>query len=82
MDSMYEYQVLNLVVFPNRVKLIGCKWIFKIKIDMEGKHDIFKAILVKKGWKQVHGMDYEETFSSVAMFKYISIILVIAAHYD
>ena len=42
----------------------------------------FKARLVKKGFKQTHGIDYDETFSPVAMLKSIRIILAIAAYYD
>ena len=37
---------------------------------------------VAKGFKQIHGIDYEETFSPVAMFKSIRIMLAIAAYHD
>ena len=41
-----------------------------------------KARLVAKGFRQVQGVDYDETFSSVAMFKSIRIILAIAAYFN
>ena len=35
-----------------------------------------------KGFKQKQGIDYEETFSPVAILKSIRIMLAIAAYYD
>ena len=37
MDSMYTNQVWNLIEPPERINPIGCKWVFKKKIDMDGK---------------------------------------------
>ena len=80
MESMYTNQVWTLVDPPEGVKPIGCKWVFKRKTDMDGP--IYKGRLVAKGFKQIHGIDYDETFSPVAMFKSIWIMLAIAAYHD
>ena len=82
MESMSENEVWDLVDFPNGVKRIGCKLIFKLKTDKDENISVFKARLVVKGCKQVHGIDYDETFSLVAMLKSIQILLAIAAFYD
>ncbi|WOG86431.1 hypothetical protein DCAR_0205635 [Daucus carota subsp. sativus] len=79
MDSMYENQVWTLVDLPEGVKPIECKWVFKKKTDMDGNVQTYKARLVAKGFKQIHGIDYDETFSPVAMVKSIRILLAIAA---
>ena len=42
----------------------------------------FKGQLVAKGFKQIHGIDYDETFSLVVMLKSIRILLAIAAYHD
>ena len=77
MKSMYDNQVWNLVDPPEGAKVIGCKWVHKIKHDMT-----FKSRLVAKGFKQTHGVDYDETFSPVIMLKSIRILLAIVAYYD
>ena len=77
MQSMYDNQVWNLVDPPEGAKVIGCKWVHKIKHDM-----IFKSRLVAKGFKQTHGIDYDETFSPIVMLNYIRILLAIIVYYD
>ena len=81
-ESMSDNQVWNLVDLPDGHKTIECKWIYKRKIDMDGNVHVHKARLVAKGFRQVQGVDYDETFSPVVMLKSIRIILAIAAYFD
>ena len=82
MDSMYTSQVLTLVDPSEGIKPIGCKWILKKNKDMKGNVITYKARLVAKGYHQKQGIDYDETFSLVAMLKSIRILLNISFHYD
>ena len=82
MDSIYSNQVWDLVKAPNDIKLVGCNWVYKRKRGIDGKVETFKTRLVTKGYTQKEGIDYDETFLSIAMLKSIRILLSIAAHYD
>lgn len=64
------------------IKLIGCKWVQKIKRRVDGKVETFNARLVAKDFTQLEGIDYEETFSPIAMLKSIFIFLYIATHFN
>ena len=81
-ESMHVNQVWNLVDPPDGVKAIECKWVFKKKTDVDGNVHIYKARLVTKGFRQIQGVDYDETFSPVVMLKSIRIVLAIAAYFD
>ncbi|KAK4397587.1 Retrovirus-related Pol polyprotein from transposon TNT 1-94 [Sesamum angolense] len=82
MDSMSSNQVWILVDRPKGVKLVGCKLVYKCKIGADGEVTTFKPGLVAKGYTQRPGVDFEETFSPVAMAKSIRIMLATAAWYD
>ncbi|KAM2898135.1 hypothetical protein COP2_007704 [Malus domestica] len=82
MDSMYQNQVWTLVDPPEGIVPVGNKWVFKRKIGVDGNVETYKARLVAKGYRQREGIDYEETFSPVAMIKSIRILLAIVAYHD
>jgi hypothetical protein len=82
LGSMSKNQVWTLVDPPSDRKAVECKWIFKKKMDVDGNVTVYKARLVAKGFRQVQGVDYDETFSPVVMFKSIWILLAIAAFHD
>ena len=79
MDSMYSNQVWTLVDALEGVNPIGCKWVFMKNIGADGQVETYKARFVVKGFRQKKEIDYDETFSPIAMLKSIQIMLAIAA---
>nr|PNR28833.1 hypothetical protein PHYPA_027525 [Physcomitrium patens] len=67
---------------PPHRKAITCRWIFKIKLKNSGAVDRFKARLVARGFNQIQGLDYHETFSPVVRIQSIRLILALAVQLD
>ncbi|GJT82046.1 ribonuclease H-like domain-containing protein [Tanacetum coccineum] len=64
-DSLLRNDTWEIIDSPKDRKIIGSKWIFKIKYKSGGEIDRYKARLVAQGFNQKEGIDYEETFSPV-----------------
>ncbi|GKF23879.1 retrotransposon protein, putative, ty1-copia subclass [Tanacetum coccineum] len=52
-QSMMDNKVLVLVDLPPGCKIVGSKWLFKKKTDMDGIVHVYKARLVAKGYTQL-----------------------------
>nr|GEV72824.1 retrovirus-related Pol polyprotein from transposon TNT 1-94 [Tanacetum cinerariifolium] len=75
-----ELDVWELVPSPDGIKLLTLKWLFKNKHDEENTVIRNKTRLVMRGYRQEEGIDFEESFASVAQMKAIRIFLAYAAH--
>ena len=64
-DALRRNSTWELVPPSPSQNIIGCRWVYKIKRNMDGTISRYKARLVAKGFHQRPGVDFSETFSLV-----------------
>ncbi|GJZ01252.1 zinc finger, CCHC-type containing protein [Tanacetum coccineum] len=79
MDSILGNNTWVLADLPPGCKPLGCKWIFKIKLKVDGTIEKFKARLVIQGFRQKSWTYYFDTYASVARISTIRLLIAIAS---
>ncbi|KAD4982105.1 hypothetical protein E3N88_18776 [Mikania micrantha] len=79
MDSIMQNNTWRLTDLPPGCKPLGCKWIFKKKMKVDGSIDKFKARLVIQGFRQKEGIDYFDTYTPVARISTIILLIALGA---
>ncbi|GKB51124.1 zinc finger, CCHC-type containing protein [Tanacetum coccineum] len=79
MDSIMGNNTWLLADLPPGCKPLGCKWIFKRKLKVDGTIEKFKARLVIQGFKQKSGIDYFDTYATVARISTIRLLIAMAS---
>jgi hypothetical protein len=74
LNNFTRNDVWHLVPRPNQ-NVVGTKWVFRNKQDEHGVVTRNKARLVEKGYSQVEGLDFDETYAPVARLESIRIKL-------
>ena len=63
MQALSKNETWDLVPSSPHQKAIKCRWIFKVKHNVDDTINRCRARLVAKGYAQTHGVDYKETFA-------------------
>jgi hypothetical protein len=80
LNNFTRNEVWHLVPCPNQ-NVVGTKWVFRNKQDEHGVVTRNKARHVAKGYSEVEGLDFDETYAPVARLESLSILLAYATYH-
>ena len=89
LEAMHaELQVLEdnrtwvLYMLPSGRRVIGMKWVYKIKVDALNVLEQYKVRLVAQGFSQIARLDFNETWAPVVRIESVQVLLALAALFD
>ena len=81
MNSLTENNTFTLSDLPEGKNAVGGCWVYTIKESSTGAKT-FKAKYVAKGYSQVRGIDFQETFAPTANLTSLRVLMQMAAQHD
>ena len=70
-DSIVINNAWEIVPRSEGKSVVGSRWIYKVKQAADRSVEKYKAIFFSRGFSQIEGIDYEETFAPVARYSSI-----------
>ena len=78
-DSIVRNSAWEIVPRPVGKSVVGSIWIYKVKKVANGSIEKYKARFFARGFSQIEGIDYEETFALVTWYSSIWTIIALSA---
>ena len=82
LTGILKHGTWEVVVRPKNRKPITCRWVYDLKRNNNNEIILHKARLVVHGFKQIEGVDFNKTFSSVAQMRSFRMIIMLAVAFD
>jgi hypothetical protein len=81
LDALKRNHTWDVVTCLKDTNVVKSKWVVKYKINSDGTIKLHKARLVTKGFSQIPGTDYDETYATVARYDSHRLLIALAAHH-
>src|SRR5436190_12015965 len=82
LQSLEDNNTWVLCELPPGGRVIGTKWVFKIKVDAMNIFERYKARVVAQGFSQIAGLDFNKTWAPVIRIESVRVLFALAALFD
>ena len=82
LEQLHKLQSWRVTTLPPGRSTVKSKWVFRRKRDVYGQVERYKARLVGKGYTQVKGIDYVDTFAPVVRAESFRMLVHLASCLD
>jgi hypothetical protein len=66
----------EVLLLPKDKKTIGCKWLYRVKHNIDGFMNKYKTRLVVKDYSQIYDIHYEKNYNPIAKMIAISAFII------
>ena len=77
-EALKRNDTYTVVPIPKGRKLVDSKWVYRTKYLADGSVEWLKARGVVKGYFQIPGQDFDETFAPVVRYESLHLLLAIS----
>ena len=64
--SLHDNDTWSIKTLPEGKSVVGGKWVYSVKLDKNNDVTKYKARFVARGFSQIPGIDYHDTFAPTA----------------
>ena len=80
-EGLVENKTWTLVPKPEGREIIPCRWLYKVKPETRAEDKIYKPPLVAKEFRQVFGVNHDDTYAPVVKLSAFRILLSVAINH-
>lgn len=81
-EALQRNRIWSFVPPCPHMNIVGCKWVYRLKYNVDGSIELHKARLVAKSFHQQPGIDFFEAFSLMDKPTTIRIVLLLAVQFN
>jgi transposase InsO family protein len=81
-NCLLKKNTWELVDLPPGKPVVGSRWVFDLKYNVDGSVKKYKARLVCQGFSQTYGVDYFETYAPVVTMVTVRLLIALAASHN